>query len=59
MELVMKAQQVKQNLETFIIVCKKYWKNGESEEKAVTTSEALREYTIRSCHTIASNNCWL
>ena len=27
--------------------------------KTVTTSETLTEYTIRSCPTIASNNCRL
>ena len=41
------------------IVCKKYLKNCTSWEKAVTTSETLTEYTIRSCTTIASNNCRL
>ena len=41
------------------IVCKKYWKNCVSSEKAVTASETLTEYTMRSCTTIASNNCRL
>ena len=38
-------------------ICKKYWENYASSEKAVTTSETLTEYTIRSCTTIVSNKC--
>ena len=41
------------------IICKKHWKNCANSEKAVTTSKTLKEYTIRSCTTIASNNCRL
>ena len=39
------------------IVCKSYGKNCVNSEKAVTASETLTEYTIRSCTTITSNNC--
>ena len=38
------------------IVCKKYEKNWASQEKAITTSETLMEYTMRSCTTIDFNN---
>ena len=38
-------------------ICKIDWKDCASSEKAVTTSKTLTEYTMRSCTTIASNNC--
>ena len=41
------------------IVCKKYWKNYANQQKAVTTSETLTEYTMRSCTTIVCNKCRL
>ena len=41
------------------IICKKHWKNCASSENAVSTSKTLTEYTMRSCITIASNNCRL
>ena len=39
------------------IMCKKYGKSYARQEKAVTTNDALTEYTISSCTIIASNNC--
>ena len=50
-------QSYQKNVTT--IVCTKYEKNCASYEKAVTTSEILTEYTIRSCTTFALNNCRL
>ena len=44
-------------IKTPTIICKTYWRNCASWEKAVTTTETLTEYTMRSSPIIASNNC--
>ena len=46
--------QIKKKLES---CAKIFGKNCASLEKAVTTSEILTEYTMRSCATIAFNDC--
>ena len=51
--------EILEDVQSYNHLQKKHWKNCASSEKAVTTSKTLTEYTMRSCTTIASNNCQL